>query len=86
MESSGNVQGLVAIDCEGPLTKNDNALELSSHFILGGERLFTQLSRYDDILADMVKRPGYRAGNTLKLICPFLRAFGVKNQDFYTMV
>ena len=81
MKSPGNVQGLVAIDCEGPLTKNDNALELSSHFIPDGERLFTQLSRYDDILADMVKRPGYRAGNTLKLICPFLRAFGVKNQD-----
>lgn len=72
---------LVAVDCEGPLTKNDNALELSMHFIPKGERLFTQLSRYDDILAFMLKRPGYRAGNTLKLICPFFRAFGIKNKD-----
>lgn len=71
---------LIAIDCEGPLTKNDNALELSRHFIPDGERLFTQLSRYDDILAYMLKRPGYRPGNTLKLICPFFKAFGVDNQ------
>ncbi|MGA1865342.1 MAG: hypothetical protein ACMUHX_09790 [bacterium] len=75
------IKGLVAIDCEGPLTKNDNALELSKNFLPDGERLFTQLSRYDDILAFMVKRPGYRAGNTLKLICPFFRAFGIGNQD-----
>ena len=51
--------GIAALDCEGPLTKNDNALELSQHFIPDGERLFTQLSRYDDILAFMVKRKGY---------------------------
>ncbi len=72
---------LIAIDCEGPLTRNDNALELSRHFIPAGERLFTQLSRYDDIMAFMLKQPGYQSGNTLKLICPFFKAFGVKNQD-----
>ncbi|MGA1845002.1 MAG: hypothetical protein ACMUIS_10620 [bacterium] len=80
MKGSSAPAGLVGIDCEGPLTKNDNALELATHFIPRGDRLFTQLSRYDDILASMVKRPGYRAGNTLKLICPFLRAFGVGNR------
>ncbi|MGA1842112.1 MAG: hypothetical protein ACMUIU_15945 [bacterium] len=80
-KNSKKIRGLVAIDCEGPLTKNDNALELSKNFLPDGERLFTQLSRYDDILASMVKRPGYRAGNTLKLICPFFRAFGILNQD-----
>ncbi|MGA1796494.1 MAG: hypothetical protein ACMUIL_11615 [bacterium] len=81
MRGSSIPGGLVAIDCEGPLTKNDNALELATHFIPRGDRLFTQLSRYDDILAFMVKRPGYRAGNTLKLICPFMRAFGVGNRE-----
>ena len=81
MSRPKKIAGPVALDCEGPLTKNDNALELSQHFIPDGEMLFTQLSRYDDILAFMVKRPGYRAGNTLKLICPFFRAFGMSNQD-----
>jgi energy-converting hydrogenase A subunit R len=81
MNDLKHFNGLIAIDCEGPLTKNDNALELSRYFIPDGERLFTQLSRYDDILAAIVKRPGYRAGNTLKLICPFFSAFGISNQD-----
>jgi len=67
-------------DCEGPISKNDNAFELASRFIPEGTRLFTLISRYDDVLADIVKRKGYRAGDTLKLILPFLKAYSVKNQ------
>ncbi|MFQ6094688.1 MAG: hypothetical protein ACE5NN_00955 [Candidatus Bathyarchaeia archaeon] len=64
-------------DCEGPISKNDNAFELTSHFVPEGDRFFSLISRYDDVLADLVKRKGYKAGNTLKLILPFLRAYGV---------
>jgi len=64
-------------DCEGPVSKNDNAFELASRFIPDGERFFALVSRYDDVLADIVHRPGYKAGDTLKLILPFLRAYGV---------
>jgi len=67
-------------DCEGPISKNDNAYELVSHFIPEGELLFTLISRYDDVLADVVKREGYKAGDTLKLILPFLKAYGVTNE------
>ncbi len=49
-------------DCEGPLTINDNAFELSGKYIEDGERFFQIVSRYDDILADEIKRPGYNAG------------------------
>jgi energy-converting hydrogenase A subunit R len=66
-------------DCEGPISKNDNAFELTSHFVPNGSRLFTLISRYDDIQADIVKRRGYKAGDTLKLILPFLRAYGLSN-------
>ena len=66
-------------DCEGPLSVNDNAFELAAHFIPQGERFFQIVSRYDDILADEVKRPGYNAGDTLKLILPFLKAYGANN-------
>jgi len=38
------------------------------------------ISKYDDVLADVVKPPGYKAGDTLKLILPFLKAYGVTNQ------
>ena len=67
-------------DCEGPISKNDNAFELTSHFIPNGNRLFTLISKYDDILADIVKRSRYKTGDTLKLILPFLKAYGVTNQ------
>lgn len=68
-------------DCEGPITKNDNAFELSSNFIPEGDYFFTLLSKYDDILAYVVKRPKYRAGYTLKMIAPFLKAYGVTNKS-----
>ncbi len=68
-------------DCEGPLSINDNAFELSGKFIENGEKFFQIVSRYDDILADEIKRPGYNAGGTLKLILPFLKAYGATNED-----
>ena len=67
-------------DCEGPISKNDNAFELTCKFIPEGEKFFTQISRYDDVLADVVKRSGYKAGGTLKLIVPFLKAYEVTNK------
>jgi len=75
-----STQRIFVSDCEGPISKNDNAFELTSHFIPDGSRFFTLISRYDDVLADVVKRPGYKAGDTLKLILPFLRAYGATNQ------
>ncbi len=70
----------VAFDCEGPLTLNDNAFEFTAHLIPKGEYFFTQISRFDDYLADIKKKPGYKAGDTLKLILPFLKLFGATNK------
>jgi energy-converting hydrogenase A subunit R len=64
------------IDCEGPITQNDNAFELCENIIPAGGEFFARVSRYDDYLADVEKRPGYKAGDTLKLVLPFLKAFG----------
>ncbi|OEC85162.1 MULTISPECIES: hypothetical protein [Methanobacterium] len=68
-------------DCEGPISINDNAFELAGIFIEDGEKFFTILSKYDDILVDEVKREGYHAGGTLKLIVPFLKAYGATNRS-----
>jgi len=68
-------------DCEGPITKNDNAMELCTHFIPQGDQFFAVLSRYDDYLAYVEARPGYKAGDTLKLILPFLLAFGCSEDE-----
>lgn len=68
-------------DCEGPLTLNDNAFEISSQFIENGDELFKILSLYDDYLADVVKKDNYKVGNTLKFILPFFVCENISNQD-----
>ncbi len=67
-------------DCEGPITKNDNAAELAEAFVPSGDRFFKTISLYDDYLAEVVRRPGYKAGDTLRLILPFFKAFGLDNR------
>jgi len=68
-------------DCEGPLTRNDNAQEIADRFLPDGAEFFARLSKYDDFLVDVAHRPGYNAGNTLRLIPPFFRAFHVTDED-----
>lgn len=67
-------------DCEGPISKNDNAMELAAHFVPEGEEFFSLLSKYDDYLAYVEERPGYKAGDTLRLILPFLKAYGATDE------
>jgi len=68
-------------DCEGPISKNDNAFEITEHFVPNGDRLFTLISKYDDVLADVLRKPGYSAGSTLKLILPFLKTYNVTDSQ-----
>jgi len=67
-------------DCEGPISKNDNAYEISQNYIPDGGKFFAKLSKYDDLLADIDKKPKYKAGDTLRLILPFLKVYGVTEQ------
>jgi energy-converting hydrogenase A subunit R len=68
-------------DCEGPISKNDNAFEITEHFVPKGDRLFTLISKYDDVLAGVTRKSGYSAGSTLKLILPFLKAYGLTDRQ-----
>ena len=68
-------------DCEGPISKNDNAFELAANFIPNGEKLFVNISKYDDVLADILQKPGYSAGGTLRLILPFFKAYGITDKQ-----
>ncbi|MCW3995489.1 MAG: HAD hydrolase family protein [Candidatus Bathyarchaeota archaeon] len=68
-------------DCEGPISKNDNAYELAANFIPNGDCLFANISKYDDVLADVLRKPGYSAGSTLRLILPFFKAYGVTDRQ-----
>jgi energy-converting hydrogenase A subunit R len=79
------VKRIFVSDCEGPISKNDNAYELAANFIPNGDSFFCNVSKYDDVLADVLKKPNYTAGSTLRLILPFLKAFDVTDaqmEDF----
>lgn len=72
---------IMVTDCEGPITKNDNAAELAAAVIPLGASFFAKVSLYDDYLAEIKKKPDYKAGDTLKLILPFLMAYGLDNES-----
>ena len=57
------VRQVFITDCEGPLTLNDNAYEIAAEYIEDGDKLFKIISRFDDYLADELKKPGYHAGD-----------------------
>lgn len=73
-------QRIFVTDCEGPISKNDNAYELASCYVPEGNKFYTLISKYDDVLAYLVKKKSYKAGDTLKLILPFLKAYDVTNR------
>jgi energy-converting hydrogenase A subunit R len=79
-EASQKNPRIFITDCEGPISKNDNAFELTSSFVPYGDSFFALVSKYDDVLADVVKKPGYKAGDTLRLILPFLKAYGATDK------
>jgi energy-converting hydrogenase A subunit R len=68
-------------DCEGPISKNDNAFELATNFIPNGDKLFSNISKYDDVVADILHKQGYTAGSTLKLILPFFKAYSITDRQ-----
>jgi len=45
-------------DCEGPVSKNDNAYEIAEAFLQEGGRFFALLSQFDDYLGDIEKTVG----------------------------
>jgi predicted HAD superfamily phosphohydrolase len=71
---------LYCTDLEGPVTKNDNAAEMCAAIVPDGDELFRRVSLYDDYLAEVINMPGYRAGDTLRLILPFMMAHGLTQE------
>ncbi|MCS7122276.1 MAG: hypothetical protein NZ895_06755 [Archaeoglobaceae archaeon] len=65
-------------DWEGCWVLNDFAYELTMA-VFNNDRFYRVLSEYDDHLAYTIKKPGYEAGYTVKLVVPFLIAAKVRN-------
>lgn len=67
-------------DLEGPISDQDHAFVACKRFVPDGDRLFSVLSRYDDILA-LTNKEGYEPGDTLRLLVPFFAEAGVTRED-----
>jgi energy-converting hydrogenase A subunit R len=67
-------------DCEGPIGSNDNAFELTSHFVPDGDQVFAVLDKYDHVYSKISKKRDYAEGNTSRLVLPFLLAYDVTNR------
>jgi energy-converting hydrogenase A subunit R len=68
-------------NCEGTISKNKNALELTAHFVPEGDRIYDIITKYDYVRANFPKRKDYKIGNTSKLVLPFLLAFDATNKN-----
>lgn len=58
---------------------NDFAYELCLA-VFNNERFYRNLSEYDDYLFYVIKKDGYEAGYTLKLLVPFISAYGIEER------
>ncbi len=67
-------------DWEGPWILTDIAYELAAA-VFNNPEFFERLSQYDDYLAYVERRPGYQAGDTLRLLAPFLVAGGLTLEE-----
>ncbi len=67
-------------DWEGPWTTTDFALEISDR-LLGNQRFFERLSQYDDYLFYIKRMQDYNAGDTLRLLAPFIAAYDITSRD-----
>ncbi len=64
--------------CDGLLALNDIAFELCREFVRPhGDRLFVQVSRYEEYLQEIAKPPEFQPRAALRLILPFLKAHGL---------
>jgi len=62
--------------CWGFLTRNNGTRDICERFIRNGGHFYDVISRYDSLCAYVLNRDDSRSGNTMKMIAPFLKAFG----------
>jgi len=67
-------------DWEGPWVTTDFALEISEK-LLNNQRFFERLSQYDDYLFYVKRKENYNAGDTLRLLAPFIAVYDITSSD-----
>jgi energy-converting hydrogenase A subunit R len=67
----------------GFISANNNARRMCARLIRNGGHVFDVISRYDDIMTYYLRRENDHFGSTMKMILPFLNAFGATDHWAY---
>ncbi len=70
--------------CWGYLTRNNGTKDICERFIRDGSHFFDIISRYDSLCAYVLDREDGRTGNTMKMIAPFLKAYGATDLQVHS--
>jgi energy-converting hydrogenase A subunit R len=68
-------------NCEGSISKNNTVLEIASHFVPDGDRVFGVINKYCHINANFSNKKDINIAHPSKLVLPFLLAFGANNKN-----
>ena len=71
------------LSCDGVLSTNDYARDLCARSIRNGGRFFDAVSRYEDLSTYALERDETKTRQTMKMIIPFLKAFGMTDHFAY---
>lgn len=70
-------------NCRGFVVKNNIPRDLCERFIRNGGHFYDVVSRYDELTAYVLGREEATAGNALKWIVPFLKAYGATDHKVH---
>ena len=71
------------MSCDGILSKNDFGRDLCARCIRNGARFFDVVSRYEDLNTYALERDETKSHQTMKMIIPFLKAYGMTDHFAY---
>lgn len=69
--------------CWGFLTRNNGTRDICERFIRNGGHFYDVVARYDALCAYVLSRDDSRSGNTMKILAPFLKAFGATDLQMH---
>ena len=75
----------LVMSCDGILSKNDFGRDLCARSIRNGARFFDAVSRYEDLNTFVLERDETKSHQTMKMIIPFLKAFGMTDRFAYDL-
>ncbi|MDR2846196.1 MAG: hypothetical protein LBV63_02830 [Candidatus Methanoplasma sp.] len=85
MEEMGFVHDKQLVcSCRGFLEMDNSARGLCERFISNGGKFYDLVTRYEDIIEYVLNRDTGRSGNTMRLITPFLKAFGATDYGMFS--